>query len=620
MTTDCERGWSSRRPRSCVSVAQVLLWKSVVSFGESWHANCYNSWRAPPPALDSFSFPPAALSPAGPPPLFREYEEWVSCGSQVSPFPFIASPHTIRDTMVVVCYDRFLQRPPVTVGGEVAQTNEEEREGHEGNHPRRRLRHPSPSGHPGRQQAAAAGVRQADGLLPAEPADAGRNPRGAGHLHATRPARPFETCSATAPASGCGSSTASSRAPTASPRRSSSAATSSPDEPRRASCSATTSCYGHDLSGLLPGARRLDERRSRSSATTCATPSATAWSSSTIDGRALSLEEKPAKPRSNYAVPGLYFYGPDVCDLAAHLKPSRPRRARDHRPQPHLPGARRAHGRGPRAAAMPGSTPAPTRACSRPRTSSQAIEDRQGLKIGCLEEIAWQAGWITHDEFAALADAAGKSSYGDYLPSPRRSKRRRTMKLIATDHRGVFVIEPGVFGDRPRVLHGELQPPGLRGRRSRPATGCRTTTRAPVVACCAACTTNSAILRPSSCAPLSGRYSTSSSTSAAAARPSAAGSAPSCLQTTNAMLFAPRGMAHGFLVLTDVAEFLYKVDAFYAPEEERSIRWDDPDIGIGWPVGPDFEPILAAKDASCPHLSELAIDQLPIYTSKGDRA
>ncbi len=84
-------------------------------------------------------------------------------------------------------------------------------------------------------------------------------------------------------------------------------------------------------------------------------------------------------------------------------------------------------------------------------------------------------------------------------------------------------------------------------------------------------------------------------------------------------LFAPRGMAHGFLVLSDVAEFLYKVDAFYAPDEERSIRWDDPDIGIEWPVGPDFQPTLAAKDASCPLLAELAVDQLPVYTSKGDR-
>ena len=83
-------------------------------------------------------------------------------------------------------------------------------------------------------------------------------------------------------------------------------------------------------------------------------------------------------------------------------------------------------------------------------------------------------------------------------------------------------------------------------------------------------------------------------------------------------LLAPRGMAHGFLVLTDIAEFLYKVDAFYAPEEELSIRWDDPDVGIEWPAGPDFQPVLAAKDATCPYLAEIPEEQLPQYISRGD--
>ncbi|MDR5732662.1 dTDP-4-dehydrorhamnose 3,5-epimerase [Caballeronia sp. LZ025] len=61
-------------------------------------------------------------------------------------------------------------------------------------------------------------------------------------------------------------------------------------------------------------------------------------------------------------------------------------------------------------------------------------------------------------------------------------------------------------------------------------------------------------------------------------------------------LWVPPGFAHGFVVLTEAAEFLYKTTDFWYPEHERCIRWDDPTIGIEWPI--DFEPMLAAKDAA----------------------
>lgn len=60
-------------------------------------------------------------------------------------------------------------------------------------------------------------------------------------------------------------------------------------------------------------------------------------------------------------------------------------------------------------------------------------------------------------------------------------------------------------------------------------------------------------------------------------------------------LWVPEGFAHGFVVLSDTAEFLYKTTDYYTPEYERSIAWNDPDIGIQWPVG--VVPILSAKDA-----------------------
>ncbi len=78
-------------------------------------------------------------------------------------------------------------------------------------------------------------------------------------------------------------------------------------------------------------------------------------------------------------------------------------------------------------------------------------------------------------------------------------------------------------------------------------------------------------------------------------------------------LFAPRGMAHGFVVLSDVAEFLYKVDDFHAPEEERSVAWNDPGIGIKWPLPEGIDPILSPKDTDCPQLAEMPADQLPVY-------
>ena len=61
-------------------------------------------------------------------------------------------------------------------------------------------------------------------------------------------------------------------------------------------------------------------------------------------------------------------------------------------------------------------------------------------------------------------------------------------------------------------------------------------------------------------------------------------------------LWVPAGFAHGFLVLSDSAEVLYKTTDFYAPQHERAIRWDDPQLAIAWPLAPGVEPILSDKD------------------------
>ncbi|MCA1749715.1 MAG: dTDP-4-dehydrorhamnose 3,5-epimerase, partial [Sphingomonadales bacterium] len=64
------------------------------------------------------------------------------------------------------------------------------------------------------------------------------------------------------------------------------------------------------------------------------------------------------------------------------------------------------------------------------------------------------------------------------------------------------------------------------------------------------------------------------------------------------MLWVPPGFGHGFLTLEDDTDFLYKCSDYYAPEHERYIRWDDPDIGIDWPLDAGQTPELSPKDAA----------------------
>lgn len=69
------------------------------------------------------------------------------------------------------------------------------------------------------------------------------------------------------------------------------------------------------------------------------------------------------------------------------------------------------------------------------------------------------------------------------------------------------------------------------------------------------------------------------------------------------MLWVPGGFAHGFLALEDGTDFLYKCTDYYAPEHDRSMRWDDPAIGIEWPLS-GLDPTLSAKDAAAPLLAD----------------
>jgi len=70
------------------------------------------------------------------------------------------------------------------------------------------------------------------------------------------------------------------------------------------------------------------------------------------------------------------------------------------------------------------------------------------------------------------------------------------------------------------------------------------------------------------------------------------------------MLWVPPGFAHGYLALSERAEFLYKCTDYYAPQYERAVRWDDPAIGVAWPLAQGAAPTLSSKDALAPLLAE----------------
>lgn len=132
------------------------------------------------------------------------------------------------------------------------------------------------------------------------------------------------------------------------------------------------------------------------------------------DGRALSLEEKPVQPRSSWAVTGLYFYDNDVLDIAAHLQPSARgeleitdvNRRYLERGDLHVERLGRGY------AWLDTGTHESLLQASQ---FVQTIEERQGLMLACVEEIAWRMGYIDAEQLARVAAPMRKNSYGQYL-------------------------------------------------------------------------------------------------------------------------------------------------------------------------------------------------------------
>lgn len=171
--------------------------------------------------------------------------------------------------------------------------------------------------------------------------------------------------------------------------------------------------YGHDL------VRALESASEKTTGATIfgyhvADPKSYGVVEFASDGKVLSLEEKPAQPKSNYAIPGVYFYDKDVIELARNLKPSA-------RGELEITDLNRLYlnqgnlkvellGRG--TAWLDTGTHSSLLEAGQ---FVQVIEQRQGLKIACLEEIAYRKGWIDKAKLQANISKLGKSAYADYL-------------------------------------------------------------------------------------------------------------------------------------------------------------------------------------------------------------
>jgi len=171
--------------------------------------------------------------------------------------------------------------------------------------------------------------------------------------------------------------------------------------------------YGHGLPGLLHAASQRDTG-STVFGYHVQDPERYGVVEFDSTGRAISIEEKPSNPKSNYAVTGLYFYDEQVVDFAKSIEPS-------HRGELEITDLNRLYlEQGSLNVEMMGRGYAwldtgTHRSLLEAATFTQILEERQGMKICCPEEVAWSQGFISDEQLLSIAKPLAKSGYGEYL-------------------------------------------------------------------------------------------------------------------------------------------------------------------------------------------------------------
>lgn len=182
--------------------------------------------------------------------------------------------------------------------------------------------------------------------------------------------------------------------------------------------------YGAGFTGLLRHSRQMaDEGKATVFGYYVNDPERYGVAEIDKDGNCLSLEEKPAHPKSNYAVVGLYFYPNSVVDIAKNVKPS-------PRGELEITSVNQAYldQKKLRVEALPRGfawlDTGTHDSLSEASTFIECIEKRQGLKVACLEEIAFKQGWISKEQLIREAEPMAKNNYGKYLLQLAKDCRR----------------------------------------------------------------------------------------------------------------------------------------------------------------------------------------------------